>query len=172
MAEQVIRSEQHATEADRQLLAAIRKTLSSYEPLRATKPQLDVEVQEGRVRLSGRMRTSAMKEIAEYMVMRLPGVRAVRNDVVADPEVVRAVADALATHDRVGPACVQVDARNGMVTLAGAVPDESVIRTAEELAAGVPVVAGVTSRLTVRPEPAPVANGAATTIAASESSEA
>ena len=94
----------------------IRKTLLDYEPLRATRPVLDVDRSaEGCVQLRGRVRTSAIKEIAELLVLQLPGVRAVRNDLLADPEVVRAVADALAADPELGPACPLVDCRDGVV---------------------------------------------------------
>ena len=97
------------------------------------------------------MRTMAMKEIAEYLVRRIDGVRVVRNDVVTDPETIRAVADALALDERLGPACVQVDSRNGEVILMGSVPDDMLIGRALDIAAGVPDVEGVQSRLVVRP---------------------
>ena len=61
MAEELIRSDQDLPEADRELIAAIRTTLWDYEPLRATRATLDVEVEDGRVTLRGRMRTLAMK---------------------------------------------------------------------------------------------------------------
>jgi osmotically-inducible protein OsmY len=171
MAEEMVRSAEDLADADRELVVAIRKALADYEPLRATRPVLDVEVADGRVRLTGRMRTLAMKEIAEYLILRTAGVRAVRNDVVADPDVVRAVADALAADERLGPACIQVDARDGRVVLAGVVPDDGHVRRALELAGGVPVVASVRSALVVRPEPAPSANGAASVAAAGERAE-
>ena len=161
MAEELIRSREDLSEADRELVLEIRRTLWDYEPLRATRTVLDVEVEDGRVRLSGRMRTAAMKEVAEYKVLRLPRVRAVRNDVVADPEVVRAVADALAADDRLAPACVRVEVRNGDATLMGAVPDEGLVRRAVELASAAPGVTSVQSRLVVQPEPSPSTNGTA-----------
>ena len=160
MAEELIRSREDLTEADRELVLAIRRALWDYEPLRATRTVLDVEVEDGRVRLSGRMRTEAMKEVAEYMLMRLPNVRAVRNDVVTDPGVVRAVADALAADDRLAPHCIRVEVRNGDVTLVGAVPDEALTRRAEAVAAAVPGVASVRQRLVVQPEAAAPTNGA------------
>lgn len=153
MAEQeLIRTDHAASEEDWELVPRIRKALSNYEPLRATRPALDVSVDDGRVHLRGRMRTMAMKEIAEYLVRRIDGVRAVRNDIVADPETIRAVADALAVDDQLGPACIQVDSRNGEVILMGSVPDEALIGRALDIAAGVPHVDGAKSRLVVRPD--------------------
>ncbi len=162
MAEQMIRADEDLSEVDRELILAIRKTLWDYEPLRATKPVLDVQVDDGRVTLSGRVRTLAMKEIAEYLVRRLEGVRAIRNEVVADPEVVRAVADALAAEDDLAPLCVRIDARNGMAVLMGSAPGDEIIQRALDVASSVPVVAGVESRLVVQPESA---DGAVSTAA-------
>jgi len=156
-AEQVIGSPRSLSGADRALFLAIRKTLWNYEPLRATRPALGVEVEDGRVRLSGRMRTLAMKEIAEYLLRRVDGVRAVRNDVVADPEVVRAVADALAADDKLAPVCIRVDVRNGDVLLMGTVADEGLVQRAQDVAGSVPQVSSVQSRLVVSPDASPAA---------------
>ncbi len=163
MAEEMIRAREDLRDSDRELVLAIRRVLWDYEPLRATRTVLDVEVDDGRVRLSGRMRTQAMKEVAEYKVVRLPNVRAVRNDVLADPEVVRAVADALAADDRLAPACIRVEVRNGDVTLSGAVADEALIRRAQDVAARAPGVERVESRLVVEADGSASANGIAVT---------
>jgi osmotically-inducible protein OsmY len=173
-AEEIIRGADDLPEADRRLLAVIRKTLWDYEPLRATRPTLNVDVDAGRVRLQGRVRTLAIKEIAEYSVHRLAGVRAVRNDLVADPEVVRAVADAIADDPELGPLCPRLDARDGVVVLTGDVPSEDVGSRLVELVSGVPLVEDVTSYLQVRPVTATAApngagaNGTATTPANTE----
>src|SRR5215213_4753205 len=122
MAHEIIRLDDDLPEADRHLLDIIRRTLLNYEPLRATRPVLDVSISQGRVR------TSAIKEVAELLVLQLTGVRAVRNDLVADPEVVRAVADAFGDDPEVGPACPIVESRDGVVILVGDVPSEAVAR--------------------------------------------
>ena len=153
MAEQVenfIRSDSGLSDADADLVNRVRKALWNYEPLRATRPRLEVWVNGGRVTLGGRMRTLAMKEISEYLLRRLDGVNAVRNDVVADPEVVQAVADALSTDPELGPLCIRVDARDGEVVLAGDVPSEALASRALDVASGVPVAERVGSRLIVR----------------------
>jgi osmotically-inducible protein OsmY len=160
MAHEIIRLDDDLPEADRSLLELIRKVLLDYEPLRATRPVLDVTIEGGLVHLRGRVRTSAIKEIAELLVHQIQGVRAVRNDLVADPDVVRAVADAFAADPEVGPACPIVEARDGVVILVGDVPSESVARRALEIASNVPIVASVNSHVTVRaPVQAHSANG-------------
>jgi osmotically-inducible protein OsmY len=160
MAQEIIQIDDDLPEADRRVLNAIRKVLLDYEPLRATRPVLDVAVRDGLVTLHGRVRTSAIKEIAELLVLRLPTVRAVRNDLIADPEVVRAVADAFAADAEIGPACPIVDARDGVVILLGDMPSEELARRAVEVATSVPLVASVSSHLrVVPPESAASTNG-------------
>ena len=149
MAHDFIRLPDDLPDAERQLLDLVRKTLLAYEPLRATRPVLDVTINQGLVHLAGRVRTSAIKEIAELLVHQLPGVRAVRNDLVSDPEVVRAVADAFAADPEIGPACPIIEARDGVVILVGDVPSEAIARHALEIASAVPLVASVTSHLKV-----------------------
>ena len=161
MAHEIIRLDDDLPEADRHLLEIIRRTLLNYEPLRATRPILDVSINQGLVQLQGRVRTSAIKEVAELLVLQLAGVRAVRNELVADPEVVRAVADAFGGDPEVGPACPIVESRDGVVILVGDVPSEAVARRAVELASAVPLVAAVTSHLQVAvPASAHATNGA------------
>jgi len=159
MAEEMFRGADDLPDADRHLLTAIRKALWSYEPLRATRPTLDIVVQDGRVTLAGRVRTLAIKEISEYMIFRVDGVRAVRNDLVADPEVMRGVADAVAADPEFGPLCPRIDVREGVVSLSGDVPSDTVARRLIEFVSGVPRVVSVTSYLTI--EPPAATNGTA-----------
>jgi osmotically-inducible protein OsmY len=160
MAHEIFPVDDDLPEADRHLLMTIRKALLDYEPLRATRPTLEVTVRDGLAHVRGRVRTSAIKEIAEFLMLRVPGIRAVRNELVADPEVVRAVADAFAADGELGPACPIVDARDGAVVLAGTVPSDDLVRRAIEVASAVPTVVSVTSHLQVRaPAPAMSTNG-------------
>ena len=71
------------------------------------------------MRLQGRVRTSAIKEIAEFLLLRVPGIRAVGNELISDPEVVRAVADAIAADPELGPTCPIIESRDGVVILVG-----------------------------------------------------
>jgi len=167
MAEEMFRSVDDLPDAERHLLTAIRKALWGYEPLRATRPTLDIGVRDGRVHLEGRVRTLAIKEIAEYMVLRVQGVRAVRNDLIADPEVTRAVADAVAADAELAPLCPFIDAREGVVTLAGEVPSDAAARRLVEMATAVPLVASVSNHLQVRPLASTVSTNGAVAHAAS-----
>jgi osmotically-inducible protein OsmY len=149
MAEQIVGTEDVLTQEDKALLRAIKNTLYGYEPLRATRPGLDVRVHDGRVELRGLVRTLAMKEIAEYLILRVQGVRAVRNDIVADPEIVLAVAEAMAADNQLADHCIRVDSRGGAVILAGDVPSEAIATRAQEVAAGASNVVSVTSAMRV-----------------------
>jgi osmotically-inducible protein OsmY len=169
MAQELFPIDDDLPDADRRVLTVIRKTLLDYEPLRATRPILEVTVHEGLVHMRGRVRTSAIKEIAELLVHQLPPVRAVRNELTADPEVVRAVADAFAADPELGPACPIVDARDGVVILIGDVPSTELARRAVEVASAVPLVASVTSHLrVVSPVAVHTTNGAVAIATADE----
>ena len=71
MAQEIFPIDDDLPERDRRVLDVIRKTLLDYEPLRATRPILEVTVHEGLVHMRGRVRTSAIKEIAELLVHQL-----------------------------------------------------------------------------------------------------
>lgn len=142
-------------EADRRLFNAIRRRLWDYEALRATHPKLELEVHHGSIRLGGRVRTQAMKEIAGYLCRREDEVGVVRNEIVSDTEVVYDVAAALASEPQLGPLCLRVDVRDGIATLSGELPAPDLEASALEAARRVPTVEDVFSNLTVRPPTRP-----------------
>ena len=80
------------------------------------------------------MRTVPQKLIAAGLIARLEDVGEVDNDLIADPEVVRAVADALAEDVRTAPYVLQIDARHGIVGVRGEVPSQEVADAAIALA--------------------------------------
>jgi osmotically-inducible protein OsmY len=100
------------------------------------------------VRLRGRVRTLPQKLIARVLVERMPEVGSVINELVADPEIVRAVADALAEDERTAPYVIRVDARHGVVSLRGEVASEAIQEAAVGIASAVPTVASVRNYLT------------------------
>ena len=71
------------------------------------------------------------------------------NDLIADPDVVRAVADKLAQDDRTAAYVLRVDSRHGLVVLRGEVPSEAVQQAALEIAASVPTVNSVRNQLAI-----------------------
>ncbi len=134
---------------EKKLFVRVRQTLWDYEPLRASHAEIVIGIRGRSVRLSGRVRTTNQKVLAELLTRRLAGVDDVTNDLVADPEVVRQVADALALDSRTAPYVLRVDSRHGVVSLQGEVPDEATSQAALAIASAVPSVALVRNQLAV-----------------------
>jgi osmotically-inducible protein OsmY len=135
--------------AEKKLYTRVRRVLWDYEPLRASHAEIDIAVAGGRVVLRGRVRTLPQKLIARVLVERMTDVGEVTNELVADPEVVRAVADALAQDERTAAYVIRVDSRHGVVVLRGEVPSDAVVQAAIEIAATVPLVSSVRNALAV-----------------------
>jgi osmotically-inducible protein OsmY len=140
---------------EKKLYTRVRRVLWDYEPLRASHAEIFIDVDDQHVRLRGRVRTLPQKLIAEAMVRRMSDVESVANELIADPEIVRAVADALAQDDRVAPYVLRVDARHGIVTLRGEVPSDDLQSVAVDIAARVPLVSSVRNQLAVGGEVQP-----------------
>jgi osmotically-inducible protein OsmY len=141
--------------SEKKLFTQVRRVLWDYEPLRASHAEIYIDVDGDHVRLRGRVRTLPQKLIAEVLVRRMTGVGSVTNDLVADPEVVRAVADALAQDERTAAYVIRVEARHGVVTLLGEVATEAVQAAALEIASSVPLVHSVRNEMTVGGDPLP-----------------
>ena len=136
-------------QAEKKVYSRVRRVLWDYEPLRASHAEIDIHVASGIVRLRGRVRTLPQKLIAKVLVERMTDVGEVTNELVADPEVVRAVADALAQDERTAAYVIRVDSRHGVVVLRGEVPSDAVLQAAIEIAAMVPLVSSVRNALAV-----------------------
>lgn len=139
--------------AEKRVYSRVRRTLWDYEPLRASHAEIFIDVTGNSVRLRGRVRSMPQKLIASVLVERMQEVESVTNDLIADPEVVRAVADALARDERTAPYVIRVDARHGIVMLRGEVPSEAVQQAALEVVGTVPLVLSVRNLLTIGGEP-------------------
>jgi osmotically-inducible protein OsmY len=135
--------------AEKKLHSRVRRVLWDYEPLRASHAEIFIDVEGSGVRLRGRVRTMPQKFISAMLVERMADVGVVSNELIADPEVVRAVADALAQDERTAPYVLRVDSRHGIVVLRGEVPSEAVQQAAIEIAANVPPVSSVRNQLAV-----------------------
>jgi osmotically-inducible protein OsmY len=140
---------------EKKLYTRVRRVLWDYEPLRASHAEIFIDVDGESVRLRGRVRTLPQKLIASGLVERMTDVGSVTNDLIADPDVVRAVADALAQDERTAPYVIRVDARHGIVTLRGEVPSEAVQEAAMKITAAVPVVNSARNQLTIGGDPRP-----------------
>ena len=133
----------------------VRRVLWDYEPLRASHAEIFIDVNGDQIVLRGRVRTMPQKLISSVLVERMPEVSSVVNELIADPEVVRAVADALAQDERTAAYVIRVDARHGAVSLRGEVPSDAVQEAAAAIAAAVPSVATVRNFLTIGGEVRP-----------------
>jgi osmotically-inducible protein OsmY len=96
----------------------------------------------------------------------MPEVGTVINELVADPDVIRAVADALAQDERTAPYVIRVEARHGVVMLRGQVASEAIQDASTAIASGVPLVAAVRNQLTIGGDPRPAVALARPTAAA------
>jgi osmotically-inducible protein OsmY len=104
---------------------------------------LAIEVRDGEVFLAGHVTSLRYRGRVVELIRGIRGVRGICNNLVADPELVGEVVQALAADARTRPAVIRVGAFHGWVHLAGEVPDQATRRAAEELAAGVACVRGV-----------------------------
>jgi len=146
----VVRAPDQALErGEKKTYTRARRVLWDYEPLRASHAEIFIDVQGDEVRLRGRVRTLPQKLIAGMLVGRMPEVGAVVNELIADPDVVRGVADALAQDERTAAYVIRVDARHGVVSLRGEVPSEAVQEAAMAIAAGVPTLVTVRNQMTI-----------------------
>ena len=134
---------------EKKLYAQVRRTLWNYEPLRASHARMVIELQGRRVRLTGRVRTLSQKGVAGALVAGLKGVESVSNELVADYEVTRQVADRLAADDRTAPYVIQVESRHGLVYLRGEVPSDGARQAAIDITSQAPLVDVVRDMLTL-----------------------
>ncbi len=141
--------------AEKKLYSRVRRVLWEYEPLRASHAEIDIGVAGRIVHLRGRVRTLPQKLIAEVLVKRMTDVDAVLNELTADPEVVRAVADALAQDERSAAYVIRVESRHGVVVLRGEVPSAAVQQAAIDIAATVLLVGSVRNALDIGGETQP-----------------
>ena len=142
-----------ADETDRRLFFKVRNALWDYEPLRASGAQLTLDVEHQTVQVSGRVRSVAQKQLVNALVRRVEGVRAVDNRIVADPEIARDVALALARDGDLAEHVIQVVSQLGEVTLLGTVPTENLARRAIEITSGLGTVHSVHSGLLIGQAP-------------------
>lgn len=141
--------------AEKKVYTQVRRILWDYEPLRASHAEIFIDVEGEHVRLRGRVRTLPQKLIASVLVERMAGVRSVTNELIADPEVVRAVADALAQDERTAAYVIRVDSRHGVVSLRGEVASDAVRQAALQITARVPTLNAVRDQMTIGGDPRP-----------------
>jgi osmotically-inducible protein OsmY len=132
------------------LKQSVREALQAYAPLRASRTAIEVSVAgDGRVVLSGYVPSASSKRIAGVLASDVEGVTEVVNELIADLDLERAVAMALAADARTRTWPIRVRAGLGFVQLQGRVPDEVAVETALDVARQVKGAAQVVSSLRV-----------------------
>jgi osmotically-inducible protein OsmY len=114
-----------------------------------------VTVDAGAVTLSGALPRASYQRAAQARARRVPGVLGVRDETVADDDLVTAVAQALLADPQTRVAHLLVSCRSGAVWLDGVLPSGADVATAGALAAAVPGVTAVHNGATVRPVRSP-----------------
>jgi len=116
------------------LKQSVEDALEAYSPLRTSRSEVSVSAEDGQIILSGYVPSASIKRMAAVLAGSVDGVNKVVNDLVAAPDLERAVAVALASDDRTRPWPIRVRAELGYVQLQGSVPDEEAARAALEVA--------------------------------------
>jgi osmotically-inducible protein OsmY len=142
--------------ADADTEAAVLDALVADDELHVS--DIDVEVSDGAATLRGVVELAAQRDRAERIVMAVPGVTHVDNQLrvwltVSADEVAERVTDALGADAVVGVEQISVDVVDNDVTLSGAVGSIAHHDAALAAAANAPGVAHVHDCLTVLPDP-------------------
>ena len=113
---------------------SVEEALQAYSPLRTSKPEITVTVDDDRVTLSGYVPSISIRDMAAILTGTVTGVDEVVNDLIAAPDLERSVAMALAADDRTRSWPIRVRAELGYVQLQGQVPDQETAQAALDVA--------------------------------------
>ena len=138
------------------LKQSVEEALQAYSPLRTSRAEISVTTNNGTVTLSGYVPSSSIKGMATILANSVDSVNEVENDLIADPELDRRVASALAGDDRTRSLAIRVRSELGFVQLQGQVPSKEAMEIALEVAREVEGPKGIASALQVQ-EPEPLA---------------
>lgn len=116
------------------LKQSIEDALQAYSPLRTSRSDITMRVDDGQVTLSGYVPSNSIKRMAAFLAGSVDGVSEVVNELLADPDLERSVAVALAADERTRSLTVRVRAEIGNVQLQGFVPDEAALQLALDVA--------------------------------------
>ncbi|MEJ2557524.1 MAG: BON domain-containing protein [Anaerolineae bacterium] len=116
------------------LKQSVEEALQAYSPLRTSRAEITVAVDDGQVTLSGYVPSGSIKRMAGILAGSVQGVNGIVNDLLADPDLERSVAMALAANSRTRLWPIRVRAELGNVQLQGQVPDEDAAQVALEVA--------------------------------------
>ena len=135
---------------------SVEEALQAYSPLRTSRSEISVTANNGTVTLSGYVPSSSIKSMAAILANSVVSVNEVENDLIADPELDRRVALALAGDDRTRSLPIRVRSELGYVQLQGQVPSHEAMEIALEVAREVSGPKGIANALKVA-EPEPLA---------------
>ena len=136
------------------LRQSVETALQAYSPLRTSRSEVTVTVNDRMITRSGYAPSMSIKRMAAILAGSVASVNEVVNDLVADPELERSVALALGQDERTRSWSIRVRSELGYVQRQGQVPDEQTVEVALEVARGVKGPRGIFSALKVQ-EPAP-----------------
>lgn len=114
---------------------------------------IDIELHEGIVVLLGHVAKLYHQRRIQDLVEEVPGVYAVRNELIADRDLEIEVAQALVNNPLTRAPIIRVGASHGWIHLHGDVPSPQVCAAAEEIAASVQWVRGVVTLPRIAGEP-------------------
>jgi osmotically-inducible protein OsmY len=132
------------------LKQSIEDALQAYSPLRTSRSEITLSLDDGRATLSGYVPSTSTKRMAAILAGSVGGVDEVVNDLLADPDLERSVAVALAADERTRPWTIRVRSEIGNVQLQGYVPDEATLQAALEVARKVKGPRQIVNALKVR----------------------
>jgi hyperosmotically inducible protein len=119
------------------LKLSVEEALKAYSPLRISRPEITVTTVDGVVTLTGYVSSVSMKGMASVLAGSVDGVSEVVNELLADPDLERSVALALAQDERTRSLPIRVRSEIGHVQLQGQVPGEEIAETALAIAQAV-----------------------------------
>jgi osmotically-inducible protein OsmY len=140
--------------ADADTKAAVLDALNADRTVRLSDVDIDVEVYNGTVTLSGLVDRSSQRDRAERVALAVPGVTEVRNRLgvlfaVSGDEVAERITDAIGANAIVGADQLTVTVRDDVVTLAGTVRSPNEHTVALATAAATPGVTDVRDEIRV-----------------------
>ncbi len=136
---------------DLDLQAQVEEAIWRYEPLRVLHAPVKAEVRNSEVTLTGVVPSRMIRYGLLETLRRIPGVRAVHDQTMTDPDIDQAVTLALAQAPETQPwsANVYVLSRNGFVQLTGVVPNAAAAEAIVRVAQSVPGVRRVANLLQI-----------------------
>lgn len=139
---------------DDELQLAVFDALRTFNPLRYTSVRytpvrsIEIQVRDGVVRLSGHVANELHRRESTRRAAGMPGVLRVEDRLVTDEQLRDDVALAMRPHPELQPSRVRISGNLGAVLLEGAVDSPRDVALAISVAAAVPGVTAVESRLT------------------------